>query len=79
MNGVLSEEMSSSTGSPQECVLSPLLYILYADDCCSQYDNRIILKFADDSAIVSLLHANDNDHSPVLDYFIAGCDGLSCT
>lgn len=41
--------MSLSTGSPQGCVLS---YILYTDDRCSQHVNRHILKFADDCAIV---------------------------
>jgi len=55
VNGRLSEKMSSSMVSPQGCVLSPLLYILYTDDCRSQHENRHILKFADDSAIVSLL------------------------
>lgn len=40
VNGCLSEEMSSSTGSPQGCVLSPLLYSLYTEDCRSQCDNR---------------------------------------
>ena len=54
VNGVYSEKLLSSTGSPQGCVLSPLLYILYTDDCRSQHTNRHILKFADDSAIVSL-------------------------
>lgn len=74
MNGCLSEEMSSSTGSPQGCVLSPLLYILYMEDWCSQHINRHILNFADDSAIVSLLHSDETDHDPVMNDFVFWCE-----
>ena len=49
VNDVPSEKLHSSTGSPQGCVLSPLLYILYTNSCRRQFDNRQIIKFADDS------------------------------
>ena len=48
VNGVLSSKLLSSTGSPQGCVLSSLLFILYTNSCRSTYENRHILKFADD-------------------------------
>lgn len=49
--------------------------IFYTDDCRSRHDNRfIVFKFADDSAIVSLLCAEENDHGPVVDDFIQWCD-----
>ena len=67
-------QLLSSTGSPQGCVLSPLLYILYTNDCCSQSENRHIVKFANDSVIVSLLEDNESGHGPVLDDFVAWCD-----
>ncbi len=50
------------------------LYILYTNNCNSQHNNRYILKCAADSAIVSLLHASENYHSPVVDDFVAWCD-----
>lgn len=60
VNGCFSNQLQSSSGSPQGCCLSPLLclYILYTNDCRSSYANRHILKFADDSVIVSLLEGD---------------------
>lgn len=55
-------------------MLSPLLYILYTDNCRSKQENRFIVKYADDSAIVSLLHVDENDHGLVVDDFVQWCD-----
>ena len=73
VNGTFSDVCISSTGSPQGCVLSPLLYILYTDDCRSRHDERFIIKFADDSAIVSLLQDHEINHGPVVDDFVKWC------
>lgn len=53
VNLFLSDKVCSSTGSPQGCVLSPLLFILYTNMCQSTFKNRLILKYADDSVIKS--------------------------
>ena len=74
VNGRLSDSLQTSTGSPQGCVLSPLLYILYTDDCRSNHEGRHIVKFADDSALVSLLIGPDQQNGPVLDEFVNLCD-----
>jgi hypothetical protein len=74
VNGSLSAPLITSTGSPQGCVLSPLLYILYTNDCISKYTNRYFLKFADDTVIVSLLEYNEMCHGPVVDDFVKWCD-----
>ena len=43
------------TGSPHGCAISPLLYILYTDDCRSNQENSYLVTFGDDSALLSLL------------------------
>ncbi|KAI3376616.1 hypothetical protein L3Q82_017050, partial [Scortum barcoo] len=39
-----------STGSPQGCVLSPLLYSLYINSCTSGHLSIGVLKFAEEGA-----------------------------
>ncbi|KAI4889412.1 hypothetical protein NFI96_034099 [Prochilodus magdalenae] len=43
-----------STGSPQGCVLSPLLFTLLTYDCSPIHPGCHIVKFADDTAVMSL-------------------------
>ena len=44
----LSSSVTLSTGTPEGCVLSPMLYSLFTHDCLSCHVGTKILKFADD-------------------------------
>ncbi|KAK0135828.1 putative RNA-directed DNA polymerase from transposon X-element [Merluccius polli] len=70
----LSDKIITNTGSPQGCVLSPLLFILYTNNCSSPYPGRYLIKFADDTALVSLLKESEQDHGPVLPEFLGWCE-----
>ncbi|KAK3539456.1 hypothetical protein QTP70_008511 [Hemibagrus guttatus] len=48
-----------STGAPQGCVLSPLLFTLLTHDCAAMHSLNHIIKFADDMTLVGLISKNN--------------------
>ncbi|KAK3524813.1 hypothetical protein QTP86_007602 [Hemibagrus guttatus] len=48
-----------STGAPQGCMLSPLLFTLLTHDCAAMHSSNHIIKFADDTTVVGLISKND--------------------
>ena len=59
VNNKLSKSLPISMGTPQGCVLSSLLYLLYTNDCISFSDTVKIFKFADDTTVTGLISQND--------------------
>ncbi|KAK3548655.1 hypothetical protein QTP70_016405, partial [Hemibagrus guttatus] len=54
-----SSTITLSTGDPQSCVLSPLLFTLLTHDCTAMHSSNHIVKFTDDTTVVGLISKND--------------------
>jgi hypothetical protein len=48
-----------NTGAPQGCMLSPLLYSLFTQNCLVTHTFNSIIKFADNTTVVGLITNND--------------------
>ncbi|KAG5852656.1 hypothetical protein ANANG_G00064880 [Anguilla anguilla] len=59
LDNLTSSTLILSTGVPQGCVLSPLLYYLFTHDCTPVHGSNTIIKFADDTTVVGLINNND--------------------
>ncbi len=76
----VSSTRTLSTGSPQGCVLSPLLYCLYTHDCRPTHDNNLIVKFADDAIVVGLITGGDETaYREEVQKLAAWCSGNNLT
>ncbi|KAK3554856.1 hypothetical protein QTP86_000962 [Hemibagrus guttatus] len=54
-----SATITTNIGTPQGCVLSPILYTLFTHDCVASHKDNIILKFADDTAVIGRITVRD--------------------
>ena len=73
VNNILSEPLHTNTGSPQGCVLSPIIFILYTNDCLSHFNNVHTFKYADDTAILGLIKYDEKDYRDCVDNFNSRC------
>lgn len=55
LDGSCSDVVVLNTGAPQGCVLSPLLYSQFTNDCVSTHDSVKMCKFADDTTLAGLI------------------------
>lgn len=59
VGSVTSETTTASTGSPQGCVLSPLLFTLLTRDCSASFNTNHMIKFSEDTTVVSCIINRD--------------------
>ena len=70
----VSDPKSISTGAPQGCVSSPVLFTIYTNECVSKHPHNYIVKFSDDTAILSLLYQDTAFYHSEIKQFVDWCD-----
>ena len=66
---------SISTGVPQGCVLSPVLFSIYTNDFVSTDDNCSMIKYADDTVITGYISDDNTErYFSLIQQFVEWCD-----
>lgn len=58
----MSDMLTLSTGCPQGCVLSPVLFSLFTNEFTIKEEHFRLFKYADDMALVGLLDKTNSLH-----------------
>lgn len=76
VHNATSQTKCISTGAPQGCVSSPVLFTIYTNECVSTHPHNYIVKFSDDTAILGLLHRDQDTESyhSEIKQFVDWCD-----
>ncbi|KAI2644006.1 RNA-directed DNA polymerase from mobile element jockey [Labeo rohita] len=76
VNKTLSESTTISTGVPQGCVSSPVLFTLYTNQCTCSTGNNYMIKFSDDTAILGLISGTSDVaiYKDEVQNFVQWCD-----
>ncbi len=67
--------ITTNTGAPQGCVVSPVLFTIYTNDCSINTNSTKLIKFADDSTIQGLIQNDDErEYFDYINLFTNWCD-----
>jgi hypothetical protein len=74
INDLTSQTLVLNTGAPQGCVLSPLLYSLFTNDCVSHQESVQLIKFADDTTVEGIISGGDESaYRQEVDSLVSWC------
>ena len=77
VNSTLSRVKDINMGAPQGGVSSPIIFTLYTNSCKSKHSELYVIKFSDDTALLSLLytHSDTTVYHTEVQRIVSGCDG----